>query len=158
MTVKLSNQEVLAIEIANDIVAGATISQSINEKGGKIRKLRKGKPLGTARSGDAVCLRFKETLEKKGLGEQTIKNYLVDFRKMVNDGVPFNMNPKRAKGAQTSPKAKGAKVNGVSFKGEAKIEDIVKGLRGLFNKMKQDDKTAELASFLLDAVDEFEGK
>ena len=60
---------------------------------------------------------------------------------------------KASKGAQTSPKAK---VASVAFKGDASVDDIVKGLRTLFNKFKIDDKTATLASFLLDGLDEYE--
>ena len=159
MTVKLSTQEVLAQSVANNILTASNATQAIDKDCQAIRKARKNKPLGTVKNGDAVMIRFVEVLTKAGKAEQTVKNLATAFRKAVNDGVPFSMNAYRkpaSKGSQAGkPKAK---VNGVSFKGEAKIEDIVKGLRGLFNKMKQDDKTAELASFLLDAVDEFEGK
>jgi len=157
MTVKYTKQEVLAGEIGSLVGQVGTIQGKIDEKCQALRTMRKNKPIGTVKSGDALMIRFKESQEKLGLAEQTIKNNLVTFRKAVNEGKKYDVNANRnaKKGAQTTPKAK---ANGVSFKGEAKIEDIVKGLRGLFNKMKQDDKTAELASFLLDAVDEFEGK
>jgi hypothetical protein len=166
MTVKYTKQEQVAIQIAKDVVIGATIQATIDNGIKELRTISKGKELGTVKSGDARMVRIQETLKAskgkdgKALSEQTVKNYMTAIRKAYNDNKPFSMNAYRAKvgkGSQAG-KVKGAKVNGVSFKGEAKIEDILKGLRGMFNKMKQDDKTAELASFLLDAVDEFEGK
>jgi len=165
MTVKYTKQEQVAIQLAKDVVVGATIQATIENGIKELRVASKGKELGTVKSGDARMIRIQETLQAskgkdgKPLSEQTVKNYMTAIRKAYNDNKPFSMNAYRAKASKGSQAGKPkAKVNGVSFKGEAKIEDIVKGLRGLFNKMKQDDKTAELASFLLDAVDEFEGK
>jgi hypothetical protein len=159
MTVKLSTQEVLAQSVANNILTASNATQAIDKDCQAIRKARKNKPLGTVKSGCAVMIRFVEVLSKAGKAEQTVKNLATAFRKAVNDGVPFSMNAYRkpvAKGAQTSPKAKGAKVASVNFKGDASVDDIVKGLRNLFNKFKADDKTATLASFLLDGLDEYE--
>ena len=156
MTVKLSTQEVLAQSVANNILTASNATQAIDKDCQAIRKARKNKPLGTVKSGCAVMIRFVEVLSKAGKAEQTVKNLATAFRKAVNDGVPFSMNAYRkpvVKGAQTSPKAK---VASVAFKGDASVDDIVKGLRTLFNKFKTDDKTATLASFLLDGLDEYE--
>ena len=38
----------------------------------------------------------------------------------------------------------------------ATIQDISKGLRVMFNKFKENDKTLALAGFLIDALDEFD--
>lgn len=159
MTVKLSPQEVLAVATANAILTASNATAEIDKNCQAIRKASKGKPMGTLKTGDARMVRFVEVLQKAGKAEQTIKNLATAFRKAVNDGVPFSMNAYRkpvAKGAQTAPKAKGAKVASVNFKGDASVDDIVKGLRNLFNKFKTDDKTAVLASFLLDGLDEYE--
>ena len=160
MTVKYTVQEQLAINVANDIIAVGTAQASIDKNCQAIRKARKNKPLGTVKSGDAVMVRFTEVLAKAGKAEQTIKNYATAFRKAVNDGVPFSMNAYRAKASKGSQagKTEGKATTGVKFKGDAKLEDIVKGLRSMFNKFKENDKTASLASYLIDALDDFEGK
>jgi hypothetical protein len=156
MTVKYTKQETLAGEIGALVGQAGTINKTIDSKCADIRKLLRGKKIGTVKSGDAVMIRFKEAQEKLGLAEQTIKNNLTTFRKAINEGKTYDVNAiRKAKGAQTTPKAK---VASVAFKGDAKVEDIVKGLRNLFNKFKTDDKTAPLASFLLDALDEYEGE
>ena len=159
MTIKFSKQEVLAVEVANGIVAVGTAQASIDKGCQDIRKARKSKPLGTVKSGCAVMIRFTETLTKAGKSEQTVKNYATAFRKAVNDGVAFSMNAYRAKASKGSQAGKGKTVatTGVKFKGDAKLEDVVKGLRNMFNKFKENDKTTSLASYLIDALDEFEG-
>jgi len=159
MTVKLSTQEQLSINVANAILTASNATAEIDKNCQAIRKARKGKPLGTVKSGDANLIRFTEVLAKAGKAEQTIKNLATAFRKAVNDGVPFSMNAYRAKaskGAQTAPKEKA--TTGVKFKGDATLDDIVKGLRSMFNKFKENDKTATLASYLLDGLDDFEGE
>ena len=159
MTIKLSSQEQLAVNVANDILTVGSAQASIDKNCQAIRKARKGKPLGTVVKGDAVMIRFTEVLAKAGKSEQTVKNYATAFRKAVNDGVPFSMNAYRAKaskGAQTG-KGNGKATTGVKFKGDATLDDIVKGLRTMFNKFKENDKTASLASYLVDALDDFEG-
>ena len=156
MTVKYTKQEQYSINVANAIVVAGNATAEIDKNCQALRKELKGKPMGTVKSGDAKMIRFVEILTKAGKAEQTIKNLATAFRKAVNDGVPFSMNAYRAKaskGAQTTPKAK---VASVAFKGDASVDDIVKGLRTLFNKFKSDDKTATLASFLLDGLDEYE--
>jgi len=161
MTIKLSNQEQLAVGVANGIVAVGTAQAEIDKGCQALRKARKSKPLGTVKSGCAVMIRFTEVLAKAGKSEQTVKNYATAFRKAVNDGVPFSMNAYRAKVSKGSQAGKGKTApatTGVKFKGDASIDDIVKGLRTMFNKFKENDKTASLASYLVDALDDFEGK
>jgi hypothetical protein len=160
MTIKLSNQEKLSIEVANNIVVAGNATAEIDKGCQALRKARKGKPLGTVKSGDANMIRFTEVLAKAGKAEQTIKNLATAFRKAVNDGVPFSMNAYRkpvSKGAQTTPKGKTVATTGVKFKGDASLDDIVKGLRTMFNKFKENDKTMSLASYLVDALNDFEG-
>lgn len=161
MTVKYTQQEQLAINVANGIIAVGTAQASIDKDCQALRKARKNKPLGTVKSGDAVMVRFTEVLAKAGKAEQTIKNYATAFRKAVNDGVPFSMNAYRAKaskGSQAGKTGDKAKPIAVKFTGEAKAVDVVKGLREMFNKLKSKDDTAVLAGFLLDALDEYEGE
>jgi len=159
MTIKLSSQEQLAVKVAESIVVVGGAQAEIDKNCQAIRKARKSKPLGTVKSGCAVMIRFTEVLSKAGKSEQTVKNYATAFRKAVNDGVAFSMNAYRAKASKGSQAGKGKAVatTGVKFKGDAKLDDIVKGLRNMFNKFKENDKTASLASYLVDALDDFEG-
>ena len=155
--VKLSAQENLAIGVANGIIAVGTAQAEIDKGCQAIRKARKSKPLGTVSKGCAVMVRFTETLAQAGKSEQTVKNYATAFRKAVNDGVPFSMNAYRKPVSNGANTDKSPKATGVKFKGDAKIEDIVKGLRNMFNKFKENDKTLSLANYLIDALNDYEG-
>ena len=96
--------------------------------------------------------------KKLGLAEQTIKNNLTTFRKAINESKAYDVNANRkAKGSQAG-KGKTTATAGVKFKGDANLDDIVKGLRSMFNKFKENDKTTSLASYLIDALDDFEGE
>ena len=153
MTIKYTKQEMLASEIGDLVGQVGTINKTIDEKVAEIRKARKNKPIGTLAKGDAIMVRFHEAQVKRGLKEQTIKNNCTTFRKAVNEGKTYDVNAHRkAKGSQAG---KGKATTGVKFKGDAKLEDIVKGLRSMFNKFKENDKTASLASYLLDGLDDF---
>jgi hypothetical protein len=159
MTIKLSTQEVLAVEVAGNIVLAGNATASIDKGCQAIRKARKSKPLGTVSKGDAVMIRFVEVLVKAGKSEQTVKNYATAFRNAVNTGKPFSMNAYRKPASKGSQAGKGKTVatTGVKFKGDANLDDIVKGLRNMFNKFKENDKTMSLASYLIDALNDFEG-
>jgi len=155
--VKLSASEQRAVEIADLIKSGDTIGDSMTKLCQAEHKARKGKPVGTVRSGDAFMVRLNERLADLGYSGSTLANKLTAVRIAVNQGKPFAHKPyaqPAKKGAQTAPKGKA--VNGVKFKADAKPDDIVKGLRELFNKLKSADSTALLAGYLIDAIDEYE--
>jgi hypothetical protein len=157
--IALTASEQRAISIAELIKTGDTIGKDMDTLCKAEHKYRKGKPVGTVRSGDAFMVRLNESLIGLGYAGSTLANKLTAVRIAVNEGKNFAHKPyaqPTKKGASTAPKGKA--VSGVKFKGDAKIEDIVKGLREMFNKFKADDKTAELASFLIDALDEFDGE
>jgi hypothetical protein len=162
MTVKLSNQEQLAIQVAKDILAVQGAQAEIDKNCQAIRKARKSKPLGTVKSGCAVMIRFTEALSKAGKSEQTVKNYATAFRKAVNEGVAFSMNAYRAKASKGAQAGKGSSASGstirLEVKGEPKPEEVAGALRKFFNKLKGQDQYAQLASFLLDGLDEFDGE
>jgi hypothetical protein len=166
MTVKYTKQEQVAIQLAKDVVIGATIQATIENGIKELRVASKGKELGTVKSGDARMIRIQETLQAskgkdgKVLSEQTVKNYMTAIRKAYNENKPFSMNAYRAKVSKGSQAGKGktTATAGVKFKGDATLDDIVKGLRSMFNKFKENDKTTSLASYLIDALDDFEGE
>ena len=161
MTIKYTKQEILANEVGTLVGQAGTINKTIDEKCQAIRTLRKNKPIGTVKSGDAVMIRFKEAQEKLGLAEQTIKNNLTTFRKAINEGKTYDVNASRkAKGAQTAPKGSSATASTIRLevKGEPKVEELSGALRKFLNKLKGQDQYAQLASFMLDGLDEFDGE
>ena len=165
MTIKYTKQEQVAIQLAKDVVIGATIQATIDNGIKDLRTSSKGKELGTVKSGDARMVRIQETLQAskgkdgKVLSEQTVKNYLTAIRNAYNNNTPFSMNAYRgkvAKGAKTTKtNEQGVKL---IIKGEPDATTVSAKLREIFNKLKTNDKYAELASFLLDGIDEFDGE
>jgi hypothetical protein len=143
--------------VADNMTASATIN---NECKVLHLALKKAKiTVGTLTSDCVIMASFVAPFKAKGLSEQSIKNASTTFRNAVNKGKEYNTNPYRnakKKGAKTSTKKDDAKTSGVTFKGDATIQDISKGLRVMFNKFKENDKTLALAGFLIDALDEFD--
>jgi hypothetical protein len=155
--IALTASEQRALKIAELIKTGDTIGKDMDDLCKAEHKYRKGQPVGTVRSGDAFMVRLNESLVALNYTGSTLANKLTAVRIAVNEGKTFTHKPyaKPAKtGAKTAPKGKD--VSGVKFKGDAKIEDIVKGLREMFNKFKTDDSKALLAGYMIDALDEYE--
>lgn len=155
--IALTASENRAIKIAELIKTGDTIGKDMDDLCKAEHKFRKGQTVGTVRSGDAFMVRLNESLIGLGYTGSTLANKLTAVRIAVNEGKTFAHKPYAKavkKGAKTEPKGKA--VTGVKFKGDAKVEDIIKGLKEMFNKFKQDDKTALLAGYLIDAIDEYE--
>jgi undecaprenyl pyrophosphate synthase len=159
--IKYSANENLAIETAKAIVAVGTMSLTINENCEKIHKALKGNKLGTVKAGDAVMIRFTETLTELGKAEQTVKNYATAFRKACNEGTAFSMNAYRKpvkKGANTTKSEEESAVVKLTIKKDSTAEQVAEGLRQAVNDTKFRDKYAELAAFMIDMLDEYEGK
>jgi hypothetical protein len=161
MTVKYTKQEQLAIDTAKAVIGVGTMTASIDENCQKIHKGLKGNKLGTIKSGDAVMIRFGETLkaEKPSLAESSYKNMLTAFRQACNEGKPFSLNAYR-KSASKGAKGSESNSTGVKLviKGEPTAEQVSKALRDIFNAEKFREKYAELASFMTDALDEYDGE
>lgn len=159
MTIKYTKQEQLAIDTAKGIVAVGTAQANIDANCKALHKLLKGKKLGTVKNGDAVMIRFTETLADAGKSEQTVKNYATAFRKAVNDGVPFSMNAYRAAGKRGT---KSSEANTISvkltIKGEPTESEVATMLRDAVNAEKFRESYATLAAFLVDALDEYDGE
>jgi undecaprenyl pyrophosphate synthase len=159
MTIKYTKQEQLAIDTAKGIVAVGTAQASIDANCKALHKLLKGKKLGTVKNGDAVMVRFTETLAEAGKSEQTVKNYATAFRKAVNEGVPFSMNAYRATGKRGT---KSSEANTISvkltIKGEPTESEVAGMLRDAVNAEKFRESYATLAAFLVDALDEYDGE
>jgi hypothetical protein len=156
--VKYTAQEVLASEVGDLVGQVGTINKTIDEKVAKIRQLRKNKPIGTLKGGDAVMVRFHESQVARGLAEQTIKNNCTTFRKAVNEGRAYDVNAHR-KGSKGAKATKSGEVGvKLTIKGEPTADEVSKALREIFNAEKFREQYAELASFMTDALDEYDGE
>ena len=152
----------MASSIGNAVAQNMSASAVINEECKVMHlALKKAKiTVGTFQSDCVIMQAFLAPLIAQGLSERTQQNSATTFRNAVNKGKEYTANPYRnakKKGAKTgNAKKDDAKTSGVTFKGDATIQDISKGLRVMFNKFKENDKTLALAGFLLDALDEFD--
>lgn len=158
MTIKLSKQEVLAQEVGSLVGQVGSIQKDIDAKCQAIRTARKGKPVGTVKSGDAVMIRFMEAQQKLGLADQTIKNNLTTFRKAINEGKKYDVNANRnAKRGAKSSEANTISVK-LTIKGEPSEAEVASMLRDAVNAEKFRESYAQLAAFLVDALDEYDGE
>ena len=166
MTVKYTKAETIATQIGADFASAMGLQASIEDNRKQLVRLLKGRKINNAKAGGVEVIRFREALVKNRKGEpyaeQTLKNYCSEFIKAVNENRQFNFNTGRtkAKGAQTAPKGSSASASSIRLevKGEPKTEELSGAFRKFFNKLKGQDQYAQLASFLLDGLDEFDGE
>lgn len=170
MTTKKTNKPATsvtrALEIANLIKTGDTIGASMSELCTAEHKARKGKPVGTVTSGDEFMVTLNKSLIGLGYTGSTLANKLTAIRKAINEGKGFEHKPyakPKAKGAKPAQgKGKQAKAEKagltVTLTGEPSPEEVSGVFRKFLNKIKANDKYAELASFMLDGLDEFDGE
>jgi len=156
-----------ALEIAKLIQSGDTIGATMTSICIAEHKARKGKPIGTAKSGDEFMVTLSKELIALGYTGQTLANKLVAVRKAVNEGKGFEHKPYAkpvSKGAKPAQGAKGKQAKTskaglvISLTGEPKPEEIAGAFRSFLNKLKGNDKYATLASFMIDGLDEFDGE
>ena len=153
-------------ELAKVIKSGDTIGQSMNDICKAEHKARKGKPVGTVKSGDVFMVELNKGLIALGYTGSTLANKLTAVRKACNEGGEFQHKPyakPKAKGAKPA-QGKGKKASDekvgltVTMTGEPSAEEVSSVFRKFLNKIKANDKYAELASFMLDGLDEFDGE
>jgi hypothetical protein len=159
--IKFSPSELRAIELGKLIKSGATLTESINTVCQTERNGRKGKEIGTAKSGDAFMVRLKETLiaEKYASeGDNKLSKMLSAIRVCINTGKDFLLNPYDAKrkGAKTAKSEAKPKIT-IKIEGAPKVEEVAKALREAVNSDAFRESYSDLAAYLVDALDEFEG-
>ena len=159
--VKFSPSEVRAVELGKLIIGTASLTLTINTVCQTERKSRKGKDIGTAKSGDAFMVRLKETLinEKYAAdGDNKLSKILSAVRVCINTGKDFLLNPYDAKrkGAKTAKSDAKPKIT-IKIEGAPKVEEVAKALREAVNSDAFRESYGDLAAFLVDALDEFEG-
>jgi hypothetical protein len=153
-------------ELAKVIKSGDTIGQSMDSICQAEHKARKGKNVGTVKTGDEFMVSLNKGLIALGYTGSTLANKLTAVRKAVNEGGSFQHKPyakpkaKGAKPAQGKGKQAKAEKTGltVTLTGEPEAEEVSSVFRKFLNKIKANDKYAELASFMLDGLDEFDGE
>ena len=159
--IKFSPSELRAIDLGKLIKSGATLTESVNGLCQTERKSRKGKEIGTAKSGDAFMVRLKETLisEKYAAdGDNKLSKMLSAVRVCINTGKDFLLNPYDAKrkGAKTAKSEAKPKIT-IKIEGAPKVEEVAKALREAVNSDAFRESYSDLAAYLVDALDEFEG-
>jgi len=138
--------------------SGDTFKEEANRLCMILHKHCKAKKLtvGTLKSDCKIMGAFLKELTH--LGEQSIKNISTQFRGAVNEGKVFDLNKNRTekKGATTKTTSTRSPVKLTVVKGTDSY-NVSKGLRDAVNDKMFRENYAELASFLIDALDEFEG-
>jgi len=152
--------------LAEVIKTGDTIGKTMDSICQAEHKARKGKPVGTVTSGDEFMVTLNKSLIALGYTGSTLANKLTAIRKAINEGKGFEHKPyakPKAKGAKPA-QAKGKKASDektgltVTLTGEPSAEDMAGVLRKFFNKIKGNEKYTELASFIIDGLNEFDGE
>lgn len=151
-------------QLAEVIKSGDTIGASMDSICQTENKARKGKPVGTVKSGDIFMVELNKGLIALGYTGSTLANKLTAVRKAVNEGKAFEHKPyakPKAKGAKPAQgKGKQAKTSKagltITLSGEPKPEEIAGAFRSFFNKIKGNDKYATLASFMIDGLNEYD--
>ena len=174
MTIKKTTQVVPATsaqrgtELAKVIKTGDSIGASMDSICQAEHKARKGQNVGTVTSGDVFMVALHKGLTALGYTGSSLANKLTAVRNAVNEGKAFQHKPyakPKAKGAKPAQgKAKGSKATEdkagltVTITGEPEATEVASVFRKFLNKIKANDKYAELASFMLDGLDEFDGE
>ena len=153
-------------QLAEVIKSGDSIGKSMDDICQAEHKARKGKDVGTVKSGDVFMVELNKGLIALGYTGSTLANKLTAVRKAVNEGKAFEHKPyakPQAKGAKPA-QAKGKKASDqktgltVTLTGEPTPEEVAGVFRKFFNKIKANDKYATLASFMIDGLNEFDGE
>jgi hypothetical protein len=160
--IKLSASEIRAVDLGKLIKTSDSITLSIDSVCQAERKARKGKEVGTAKSGDAFMVRLKETLIAEGYAGESdnkLSKCLTEVRKAINEGKPFKLNSYDAKrtGAKTAKSSEVKPSITIKIEGAPKVEDVAKAIREAINADTFREAYSDLAAYLVDALDEFEG-
>ena len=154
--------------LAEVIKSGDTIGKTMDSICQAEHKARKGKNVGTVTSGDEFMVALNKSLIALGYTGSTLANKLTAVRKAINEGKGFEHKPyakPKAKGAKPAQgKAKGSKASDqktgltVTLTGEPSAEEVASVFRKFLNKIKGNEKYTELASFMIDGLNEFDGE
>lgn len=168
MTIKYTQSEQRAIRIAENIKKGGTITAEIDKDCQAEHKYLKGEKMKTAKQGGAFAVRLRETLIGLDYSGQHLNNIMGAVKRAVDTGNAFSMNAYR-KPAAKGTKSRDTQPKMVSTKSDDKKPEVViakrdgltseelsKEFRKVFEKMREGH--ADLVSFLIDALDEFDGK
>ena len=163
-------------ELAQLHLQGLTLSESM----GKVciteykANQKEGRACGTVRSGDEFMISTRNALLASGKYKldkagkcKALDNLMSNIRKAVNTGMTFSHNNGSDKASDSKVKAstkRGARqsvgeksVVKLTITKDAQAFDVAEGLRSAINDEKFRDSYGELAAFLTDALNEFQG-
>lgn len=160
-----------AKELAELHIHGLSLTEAMQDivKAEHAANKKAGRECGTVRSGDEFMCTLQAELIASGRykeGSKALANLMSQVRKAVNTGTAFKhaSSEKAAKESQAK-KTRGARqsvgekaVVKLTIVKDAQTYDVAQGLREAFNGMKANDAYVELAAFLIDALDEFQGE
>ena len=166
-------EHVALAKLAGRSAAGMiTMREAMNKA---CQSLHKAKAkIGDARKCELAKAFLAERFAGKKASKATLSQILSAFRKAVESGKEYNENAARAKAKAVTktdaPKdtdaietesAKPAKDDEttiiLALPRKASAKDAAKKMRAFIEKMRQSDELADFASYLTDAVSEFEG-
>jgi hypothetical protein len=154
---------------------GLSISEAISEVCMDEYKAnqKEGRKCGTIRSGDEFMIATRNALIESGRyteGCKTLKNIMSNVRKAVNLGAAYSHNNGSDNGSDKAKTGKASKSRGarqsvgeksvvkLTIVKDAQAYDVAEGLREAINSEKFRESYAELAAFLTDALNEFQGQ
>ena len=135
---------------------------------------KEGRECGTVRSGDEFMVATRDALIDSGKYKldkagkcKRLDNLMSDIRKAVNTGMTFKHNngsDKASDSKVTASTKRGARqsvgeksVVKLTITKDAQAFDVAQGLREAINSEKFRESYGELAAFLTDALNEFQG-
>ena len=147
---------------------------SLTEAMGKIVKAeytankKAGRECGTVKSGDEFMVTLQTELITSGrykAGSKALANLMSRVRQAVNNGTAFqHASSEKAAKEAAAKKTRGARqsvgeksVVKLTIVKDAQAFDVAQGLREAINDTKFRESYGELAAFLTDALNEFQG-
>ena len=148
---------------------------SLTEAMGKVVKAehaaneKAGRECGTVKSGDEFMVTLQSELIECGrykAGSKALANLMSQVRKAVNNGTAFkHASSEKATREAAAKKTRGARqsvgeksVVKLTIVKDAQAFDVAEGLREAINSEKFRENYAELAAFLTDALNDFQGQ
>ena len=178
MTTKQTTTNVLTVtahgkrakELAKLHIRGITITEAmqgiVSEEYAANKKAKR--KCGTVSSGDEFMVTLQSELIESGrykAGSKTLANLMSRVRQAINNGKAFqHASSEKAAKEAAAKKTRGARqsvgeksVVKLTIVKDAQAFDVAQGLREAINDNKFRESYGELAAFLTDALNEFQG-
>jgi hypothetical protein len=159
-----------ARELAKLHIQGISLTEAMDKivKAEHAANEKAGRECGTVKSGDEFMVTLQSELIESGrykTGSKTLANLMSRVRQAVNNGTAFqHASSEKAAKEAAAKKTRGARqsvgeksVVKLTIVKDAQAFDVAQGLREAINDTKFRESYGELAAFLTDALNEFQG-